>query len=147
MARPLVTFLMLGGLAFGLAGCGQSRPTPVDPSAYRPIGSTGVKYAVLRPGTGIEAREKVRVTVHYTGWLQSSGQKFESSFDAGRPFDFIPGYDDVLRGWNVGLPGMKVGEKRQLVIPPAMGYGSHGMPPAIPPNATLIFEVELLKVG
>ena len=147
MARPLVSLVILGGLVFGLAGCGQSRPTPVHAAAYQPAGSTGVKYAILRPGSGRETVDRVRVTVHYTGWLQDTGEKFDSSLDSGRPFDFVLGYDDVITGWDVGLRGMKVGEKRQLVIPPEMGYGKHGSPPSIPPDATLIFEVELLKVG
>jgi FKBP-type peptidyl-prolyl cis-trans isomerase len=147
MARPLISLLILGGLVFGTAGCGQSRPTPVAPSAYRPIGTSGLKYAIIRPGTGREAQPIVRVTVHFTGWVQGTGRKFDSTLDTGQPFDFVLGYDDTIEGWDLGIRGMRVGEKRQLIVPPALGYGPMEAPAGIPPNATLVFEVELLKVG
>jgi FKBP-type peptidyl-prolyl cis-trans isomerase FkpA len=83
--------------------------------------------------------------VHYTGWL-TDGKKFDSSVDRGHPFRFTLGVGQVIRGWDEGVAGMKVGGKRQLHIPPQLGYGERGFPPDIPPNAPLIFDVELLEV-
>jgi FKBP-type peptidyl-prolyl cis-trans isomerase len=100
----------------------------------------------LANGTGAEAKTGQHVTVHYTGWL-TNGTKFDSSKDRGDPFQFKLGAGQVIRGWDEGVKGMKVGGKRKLTIPPEMGYGARGFPGAIPPNATLVFEVELLAVG
>ncbi|MFO0695222.1 MAG: FKBP-type peptidyl-prolyl cis-trans isomerase [Polyangiales bacterium] len=97
-------------------------------------------------GTGAEAVAGKQVTVHYTGTL-TDGKKFDSSLDRNRPFVFALGKGQVIRGWDEGVAGMKVGGKRKLVIPPEMGYGARGFPPVIPPNSTLVFEVELLGVG
>jgi FKBP-type peptidyl-prolyl cis-trans isomerase len=83
--------------------------------------------------------------VHYTGWL-TTGKKFDSSVDAGKPFDFTIGNGEVIKGWEEGVAGMKVGGKRQLRIPPELAYGAEGYPPTIPPNATLIFDIQLLGV-
>jgi FKBP-type peptidyl-prolyl cis-trans isomerase FkpA len=100
-------------------------------------------------GTGAEARPGM-VKVHYTGWLHDPaqpgghGKKFDSSVDRGSPFDFRLGAGQVIRGWDEGVAGMKVGGKRTLIIPPEMGYGSRGAGGVIPPNATLVFDVELL---
>jgi FKBP-type peptidyl-prolyl cis-trans isomerase len=91
------------------------------------------------------AKEGSHVRVHYTGWL-TTGKKFDSSVDAGTPFDFTIGNGEVIKGWEEGVAGMKVGGKRQLRIPPALGYGAEGSPPDIPPNATLIFDIKLLGV-
>ena len=96
-------------------------------------------------GTGAEAKKGQTVSVHYTGWL-TDGKKFDSSKDHGRPFAFALGRGQVIQGWDDGVAGMKVGGKRKLTIPPEMGYGREGYPGAIPPNATLVFEVELLGV-
>ena len=96
-------------------------------------------------GTGDVAVAGKNVTVHYTGWL-TDGTKFDSSVDRGQPFQFPLGAGRVIKGWDEGVAGMKVGEKRKLTIPPDLGYGPQGMPPAIPPNSTLIFDVELLGV-
>jgi FKBP-type peptidyl-prolyl cis-trans isomerase FkpA len=100
----------------------------------------------LRVGAGIEAAAGKTVSVHYTGWL-TSGAKFDSSLDRGKPFSFKLGAGQVIRGWDQGVVGMKVGGKRRLTIPPHLGYGERGFPGAIPPNATLLFEVELLDVA
>jgi FKBP-type peptidyl-prolyl cis-trans isomerase FkpA len=97
-------------------------------------------------GTGATAASGQKVTVHYTGWL-TNGTKFDSSKDRGDPFVFPLGKGQVIKGWDQGVQGMKVGGKRKLTIPPEMGYGSRGAGGVIPPNATLVFEVELLGVG
>lgn len=97
-------------------------------------------------GTGDEAVTGKQVSVHYTGTL-TNGQKFDSSHDRGKPFGFPLGAGRVIKGWDQGVAGMKVGGKRKLVIPPELGYGARGFPPVIPPNSTLVFEVELLGVG
>jgi FKBP-type peptidyl-prolyl cis-trans isomerase FkpA len=107
--------------------------------------SSGLKYQDLAVGDGDEAISGKEVVVHYTGWL-TDGSKFDSSVDQGRPFPFTLGAGSVISGWDEGVAGMKVGGKRKLVIPPALGYGSSGFPPVIPPNATLVFDVELLEV-
>jgi FKBP-type peptidyl-prolyl cis-trans isomerase FkpA len=103
-------------------------------------------------GTGAEARAGQRVRVHYTGWLHdpaaanARGRKFDSSKDRGQPFSFGLGQGEVIRGWDEGVQGMKVGGTRVLTIPPDLGYGARGAGGVIPPNATLVFEVELLGV-
>ena len=97
-------------------------------------------------GNGTQAESGKRVEVHYTGWL-TDGKKFDSSLDRGEPFTFVLGEGQVIRGWDQGVAGMKVGGKRKLVIPPDLAYGSRGVGRIIPPGATLVFEVELLGVG
>lgn len=99
----------------------------------------------LEMGTGAEAQTGQTVSVHYTGWL-ADGSKFDSSVDRGQPFGFPLGGGRVIAGWDQGVVGMKVGGKRRLTIPPELAYGERGFPGAIPPNATLTFEVELLDV-
>ncbi|RTZ71764.1 MAG: FKBP-type peptidyl-prolyl cis-trans isomerase [Gammaproteobacteria bacterium] len=106
---------------------------------------TGLKYEDLEEGTGTEAEAGKQVTVHYTGWLVD-GTKFDSSLDRNQPFSFALGKGQVIRGWDEGVQGMKVGGKRKLTIPPQLGYGARGAGGVIPPNATLAFEVELLEV-
>ncbi len=106
---------------------------------------TKLKKDEMKKGSGTEAKSGATVTVHYTGWLVN-GTKFDSSVDRGQPFTFHLGKSEVIKGWDEGVSGMKVGGKRRLHIPPDMGYGPNGAPPVIPPNATLIFEVELLDV-
>ncbi len=96
-------------------------------------------------GTGAEAQKGKQVSVHYTGWL-TNGTKFDSSKDRGQPFQFALGRGQVIQGWDDGVAGMKVGGKRKLTIPPELGYGPAGAGGVIPPNATLVFEVELLGV-
>jgi FKBP-type peptidyl-prolyl cis-trans isomerase FkpA len=105
----------------------------------------GLQIEDLRPGTGDEARAGKRVTVHYVGTL-TDGSKFDSSRDRGEGFTFKLGAGQVIKGWDQGVAGMKVGQLRKLTIPPELGYGERGYPPVIPPSATLVFEVELLEV-
>jgi FKBP-type peptidyl-prolyl cis-trans isomerase FkpA len=105
----------------------------------------GLKFTDDQVGTGAEALAGKTVSVHYTGWL-TDGTKFDSSKDRGQPFSFPLGAGRVIKGWDEGVAGMKVGGKRTLTIPPDLGYGARGAPGAIPPNATLKFEVELLDV-
>lgn len=100
----------------------------------------------LEVGQGPEAKAGARVTVHYVGTL-TDGKKFDSSRDRGEGFTFALGAGQVIKGWDRGVAGMKVGGKRRLTIGPDLAYGARGFPPVIPPNATLVFEVELLKVG
>lgn len=120
-------------------------PTAVDEADYTTT-ATGLKYYDFVVGDGASPTKGKSVTVHYTGWLLD-GDKFDSSLDRGQPFSFNIGAGQVIRGWDEGVMGMKVGGKRQLVIPPELGYGSGGAGGGvIPPNATLVFEVELLEV-
>jgi FKBP-type peptidyl-prolyl cis-trans isomerase FkpA len=107
--------------------------------------ASGLQYDDLTEGTGAEARAGQTVSVHYTGWL-TDGQKFDSSKDRNQPFSFALGAGMVIRGWDEGVQGMKVGGVRRLTIPPQLGYGARGAGGVIPPNTTLVFEVELLDV-
>jgi len=110
-----------------------------------PTTPSGLEYEDLQEGTGTEATTGKSVSVHYTGWL-TNGKKFDSSHDRNQAFEFFLGGGRVIRGWDEGVVGMKEGGKRKLTIPPHLGYGSQGAGGVIPPNATLVFEVELIKV-
>ncbi len=110
---------------------------------------TGLKYEDSKVGDGAEATKGKQVSVHYTGWLNEKGQKgkkFDSSVDRGQPFQFALGAGMVIPGWDEGVAGMKIGGKRTLYIPSKLGYGAQGAGGVIPPNADLIFDVELLGV-
>lgn len=110
--------------------------------------ASGLQYEDINVGGGNEAKTGAYVSVHYTGWLQnpdgSAGRKFDSSKDRNESFDFPLGAGHVIKGWDEGVQGMKVGGVRKLIIPSSLGYGARGAGKVIPPNATLIFEVELL---
>jgi FKBP-type peptidyl-prolyl cis-trans isomerase len=118
-------------------------PTKVTGDGVRT--ASGLQYWDITVGTGDVAKDGSHVKVHYTGWL-TTGKKFDSSVDAHRPFEFTVGKGEVIKGWDEGVTGMKVGGKRQLRIPPELAYGEHGYPGVIPSNATLIFDVQLLGV-
>lgn len=106
----------------------------------------GLQVEDVQVGDGAEATPSRRVSVHYTGRLED-GTKFDSSVDRGTPFEFLLGVGQVIAGWDQGVSGMRVGGKRTLTIPAALGYGARGVPGVIPPNATLVFDVELLGVS
>jgi FKBP-type peptidyl-prolyl cis-trans isomerase len=111
--------------------------------------NSGLEYEILQEGNGESPRKGKPVTVHYTGWLDNKGEKgskFDSSVDRGQTFSFVIGVGMVIPGWDEGVMGMKVGEKRRLYIPAHLGYGARGAGNAIPPYANLIFDVELIKV-
>jgi FKBP-type peptidyl-prolyl cis-trans isomerase FkpA len=122
----------------------NSAPTPVSGAPHKT--PDGLEYWDIKTGDGPVATDGQTVTVHYTGWLASNGIKFDSSVDRNDPFQFPLGEGQVIKGWDEGVAGMKVGGKRQLRIPPSLAYGERGAGLAIPPNSTLIFDVELLKV-
>jgi FKBP-type peptidyl-prolyl cis-trans isomerase len=144
-----VVAVMLGLTAvFVLAQSAARKPNTSAPTKVTGDGvktDSGLVYWDIRVGNGEVAKEGSHVRVHYTGWL-TNGKKFDSSVDAGKPFDFTVGNGEVIKGWEEGVSGMKVGGKRQLRIPPTLGYGAEGYPGVIPANATLIFDVQLLNV-
>jgi FKBP-type peptidyl-prolyl cis-trans isomerase len=129
----------------------EGKPMSSEPKAdskaepQEVVTSSGLKYVDLKVGDGDEAKSGYAVEVHYTGWL-TNGTKFDSSLDRKQPFKFKLGAGQVIDGWDKGVAGMKVGGKRKLTIPPGLGYGARGAGGVIPPNSTLIFEVELLAV-
>ena len=150
-ATSLVAVLVLG-LAVNAQTGSEKKKESAAPTAGGPTKVTGaptktasgLEYWDIKPGTGPEAVAGKKVQVHYTGWL-TNGKKFDSS--VGRtPFEFNLGAGQVIKGWDEGVAGMKVGGKRQLRIPADLGYGQEGSPPVIPPNSTLIFDVQLLGV-
>jgi peptidylprolyl isomerase len=142
---------LIAASALALAIIGSTiMSDPSDAQAAKPVTtSTGLQIIDTQPGTGATPRKNQTVAVHYTGWLYvngAKGKKFDSSVDRGQPFEFPVGAGRVIAGWDEGVGSMKVGGKRTLIIPPNLGYGAQGAGGAIPPNATLIFDVELLGV-
>jgi FKBP-type peptidyl-prolyl cis-trans isomerase FkpA len=147
MVRSLAVLLLTISSCVLLAGCGGDSGT--SPSASTP--TAPYSQTDLRVGTGSEVTSGRVATVNYTGWLydparpESKGTQFDTS--VGRaPFLFTVGAGQVIRGWDQGVPGMRIGGQRRLVIPGELAYGSQGRPPAIPPNATLVFDIELVAV-
>ena len=149
MAHQLYRIAIVVAAIVVAAGCAAAE------NAEESMGQSNITELIKTdetPGTGHEAAAGRTVTVHYTGWLYDQGKpdhkgkKFDSSHDRGDPFTFRLGRGQVIRGWDDGVAGMKVGGRRTLTIPPAYGYGAEGAPGAIPPNATLVFDVELLDV-
>lgn len=139
-----------GAQAAPLFGPGARKPLQIaknDPKQEPKTITTpsGLKYQVWKAGSGATATAGRTVGVHYTGKL-TNGKKFDSSLDRGEPIVFPLGAGRVIKGWDEGIAGMKVGEKRKLIIPPQLGYGDRGAPPDIPGGATLIFDVELMSV-
>lgn len=116
------------------------------PDAERITTDSGLQYIEVVEGTGAKPQPGQRVTVHYTGTLED-GTQFDSSRDRNRPFSFTIGVGQVIKGWDEGISTMRVGGRRQLIVPPELGYGARGAGGVIPPNATLIFDVELLRIG
>ena len=146
--------VVLIAVLLAAVGC-RDRSNPDDTSEGAPMADSGISQLQkndIKVGDGAEARAGRVVRVHYTGWLYDAtrddkrGQKFDSSKDGNMPFDFTLGAKEVIPGWDEGVAGMKVGGVRLLTIPPSMGYGARGAGNVIPPNATLVFEVELLGV-
>jgi peptidylprolyl isomerase len=172
LARPLALLTLVAAL--GTAGCGgddggqeggdsaqaterQSttpsggglKDTSTKPVIEKPTGSPPrrlEKEDVVK-GKGTQAKRGKRVTVHYVGVSFSTGEQFDASWDAGQPYAFRLGAGDVIAGWDRGVAGMREGGRRRLVIPPELAYGAQGFPPAIAPNETLIFVIDLLEVG
>ena len=156
-----VWVLFLVGLASLLAAQTGTAPKKSTAPAHKPVApaaagptkvtgegtktATGLQYWDIKIGTGAEAHSGQHVKVDYTGWL-TTGKKFDSSVGTGKPYDFLVGANQVIKGWDEGVAGMKVGGKRQLRIPPDLAYGKKGYPGFIPPDATLIFDVRLVDV-
>jgi FKBP-type peptidyl-prolyl cis-trans isomerase FkpA len=146
---------LCAALLMSVIGCqaeSTSEPNSTKGTAVMSESITELQKIDTKIGTGREAESGFNVTVHYTGWLydpkaeDKKGVKFDSSVDRGQPFNFFLGGGQVIQGWDEGFAGMKIGGKRTLIIPPEMGYGARGAGGVIPPNATLIFVVELLDV-
>jgi FKBP-type peptidyl-prolyl cis-trans isomerase len=139
--------LALAGLCFTTVIVSSSLAQEKDKEKPKVVTTgSGLQYEDLKEGTGEAAKSGDTVEVHYTGWLKDGGKKFDSSLDRGKPFSFRLGAGMVIKGWDEGVAGMKVGGKRKLTIPSKLGYGERGAGGAIPPNADLVFEVELLKI-
>ena len=146
-----IVSVVIALIALMLPAAAQSTPAkkPVVSGPTKVTGepvktASGLEYWDIKVGTGATAQSGQHVKVDYTGWL-TNGKKFDSSVGTGRPFELMLGAGQVIKGWDEGIVGMKVGGKRQLRIPPDLAYGAKGYPGAIPPNATLIFDVQLLE--
>lgn len=142
-AHIVCTLLLISMMMFAESQSGGPPPVSGKPVTL----PDGLKYWDVKVGTGATATPGHKVKVHYTGWLKSNGKKFDSSVDRKEPFEFQLGAGQVIKGWDEGVAGMKVGGKRRLEIPPDLAYGSRGVGGGlIPPNSTLLFDVELLDV-
>lgn len=148
--------IILAGTLFALAGLALSQTAPAKKAPAMPVGPTkvtgeptktasGLEYWDIKVGAGAVAQTGLHVKVDYTGWL-TNGKKFDSSVGTGHPFELLLGGGQVIKGWDEGIVGMKVGGKRQLRIPPELAYGEAGHPPQIPQNALLIFDVQLVAI-
>jgi peptidylprolyl isomerase len=153
--RPALLVVLATVLALGPSACGKSggkksgessgtKPTVTVPSGNPP---TALEKKDLIVGKGAEATAGKKVTVQYVGVSYSTKKEFDASWDRGQPFAFTLGQGDVIKGWDQGVPGMKVGGRRQLVIPPDLAYGARGAAPVIGPNETLVFVIDLVSVG
>jgi peptidylprolyl isomerase len=141
MKRSLTLAALLIIMMFTIAALGQTTMTTTK---------SGLQYVDQKVGAGTTAVKGMTVDVHYTGWFYKDGKKgakFDSSFDRKQPISFKLGTNQVIAGWDEGIEGMKVGGKRDLIIPPDLAYGAEGHPGGIPPNSTLTFEVELVKAS
>jgi FKBP-type peptidyl-prolyl cis-trans isomerase FkpA len=148
LVAALLTAVPLAGPVLGQAPKDQPKEKAAmeKPAEGKEVTTpSGLKYTDIKVGEGEEAKPGQAVTVHYTGWL-TNGTKFDSSLDRKQPFSFKLGAGQVIQGWDQGVAGMKVGGKRKLTIPPGLGYGSQSVGGVIPPNSTLVFDVELLGV-
>jgi FKBP-type peptidyl-prolyl cis-trans isomerase len=152
----VITLLMLAGVIAAQTAASThkgaakpaAKPASTGPSKVTGAATktaSGLEYWDVKVGVGTVAQSGQHVKVDYTGWL-TNGKKFDSSVGTGRPFEFMLGASQVIKGWDEGIAGMKVGGKRQLHIPPDLAYGAAGYPPLIPANATLVFDVKLLEV-
>jgi len=151
----IILIVIIGGIYFltrnnnNNSGAALSQSLSQNEQTGVPSGSSyeiqGMKVEILKQGTGTAAKSGGAVTVNYVGTLQD-GTKFDSSIDRGQPLEFTLGQNSVIQGWELGVAGMKVGEKRKLTIPPELAYGSQGAGGVIPPNATLIFEIDMLGI-
>jgi len=146
MKTHLISFFVVLTILTVAAAYAQTTASPTKVTGKPTSTVSGLQYWDIVVGTGATAVAGKPVKVHYTGWL-TDGKKFDSSLDRGQPFEFPLGAGRVIKGWDEGVAGMKVGGKRQLRIPPDLGYGGRGAGGLIPPNATLIFDVELIDVG
>ena len=152
-AIVILTIALLALVGMAIAQTAPAKKAAAKPAASGPTKVTGaptktasgLEYWDIKVGTGAVAQTGQHVKVDYTGWL-TSGKKFDSSVGTGKPFAFMLGGGQVIKGWDEGVVGMKVGGKRQLRIPPDLAYGAAGYPGAIPPNSTLIFDVQLIDV-
>jgi peptidylprolyl isomerase len=151
--KTVIVTLAIALASLAAAQTAPAQKAPATPAASGPTKVTGaptktasgLEYWDIKVGAGAVAQSGQHVKVDYTGWL-TNGTKFDSSVGTGRPFDFMLGAGRVIKGWDEGVAGMKVGGKRQLRIPPDLAYGAAGHPPQIPRNSTLIFDVELVDV-
>jgi peptidylprolyl isomerase len=164
MDRRVIGLLVAGGILvvavavilIGRSGGSSNDSTakaditvPNGPTVKLPAGPAPTQLVVkdLKTGTGAEAKPGDQVSVQYIGVLYDNGSKFDSSYDHGQPFSFKLGGGQVIQGWDQGVAGMKVGGRRELIIPPGLAYGARGQPPTIPPNATLVFVIDLVSAG